>query len=284
MVSSGAFGGTASRSWASTVATRPSKGARMVSSPTRRCELGDHQALALDLAAAVLHLEVARLAAERSPLVRLLELDLGDAHGVAAALVVDDVEQAVGAELLGPLEVAAGGVEAHPPELDGLLVRLVLLAGGEVAAGEVGLHRLEPGLLLGELRLQVRALDGREHGAGLDRLAGPDRQRDDPLRRAIQAGVVGGDDTPLGRGVPLQVAAHHGPDLHPVEVDRLIGPRPPLERGGQGRDSSAARAATTPSPILTRRESPGAFGMTWSMESVSWIMPALIGNRCAIAN
>ena len=172
MVSSGAFGGTASRSWTSTVATRPSNGARMVSSPTRRSSSATTRCWRSTWRRRSCTSKSRDSRPRLAALVRLLELDLGDAHGVAAALVVDLVEQAVGAELLGPLEVAAGGLQADAPELEGLLVPLVLLAGGEVAPGEVGLHRLEPGLLLGELRLELGALDGGEHLPALDRLAG----------------------------------------------------------------------------------------------------------------
>ena len=284
MVSSGALAGTASRSWASTVATRPSKGARTVSSPTRRSRSATTSRWRSTCRRRSCDLEVARLAAEPAPLVRLLELDLGDAHGVAAALVVDLVEQPVGAQLLGPLEVAAGGLEADPPELDGLLVPLVLLAGGEAARGR-GRTRSTAGAPDSWASCDLRS------GLSIVASTAPALTASPaltvsatiPCAGLYSRGWLAATTCPCAETSRWRSPRTTVRDLHPVEVDRLLGPRPALERRGEGQRRPPPSPAATPSPIFKRRESPGALATVWSMESVSVIMPALKSNRCASA-
>ena len=68
-----------------------------------------------------------------------------------------------------------------------------------------------------------------------------------PWAGAVQLGMIGGDDAALGGDVPLQVAPHHGPDLKPGEVHRLLGPRPPLDEGARGaRGHSQSRGRRQP--------------------------------------
>jgi hypothetical protein len=101
-------------------------------------ELGDHEALALHLARAVGDLEVQSLALQAGALAGLLQLDLGEADGVLGALVLDLVQEALGAQLFGALQLAACGFEADPAQLGGLIVAHVLLPGGDAGASQLG--------------------------------------------------------------------------------------------------------------------------------------------------